>query len=304
MDANEPTKTDACGAEFSQDGQILIRFPQDFVGEYAVPEGVIKITEGAFRECKWLTSVKLPQSLSCIGDGAFADCHSLLSVNIPSGVAEIGPGTFYDCQSIKEVKLHSGRLQIYSQAFILCHELERVIMPDSCEYQDDSFHPNTEIVPELGELARLTSTSPDHYVQFSRDGRDFQINSDGAILSADGKKFWYMPLRFSGDYVIPAGAETIAQKAFNGCCNLSSVRLPSGLVRIEFGAFDGCPKLTRVVVPDDCEVDSCAFDATTAVIRRSDEDARLKAEQVARVAALLEKADQSVIPVGLPLPKA
>ncbi len=49
---------------------------------------------GTFGDCTELASIKLPESLQVIGDGLFKNCTNLTSINIPSGVTKIGRHAF------------------------------------------------------------------------------------------------------------------------------------------------------------------------------------------------------------------
>jgi hypothetical protein len=51
---------------------------------------VTAIGEMAFRDCKSLTGIAIPNSVTSIGVAAFYGCDSLTSVAIPSSVISIG----------------------------------------------------------------------------------------------------------------------------------------------------------------------------------------------------------------------
>lgn len=56
---------------------------------------------GAFSNCAFLESIKLPNTIISINDLAFALCTSLTSVVIPSSVISMGSSIFYGCYSLK-----------------------------------------------------------------------------------------------------------------------------------------------------------------------------------------------------------
>ena len=67
------------GVLFSKDGTRLLRAPLAIKGSFFIPEGVVEIVDLAFRDCKNLESVHLPQSLRRIGHQAFKGCSALRS---------------------------------------------------------------------------------------------------------------------------------------------------------------------------------------------------------------------------------
>ena len=65
------------------------------------------IGEGAFYECRSLSSLTLPEGLKAIGAYALCDCGKLTSVTIPSTVTSIGETVFYGCSGISDVYMSS-----------------------------------------------------------------------------------------------------------------------------------------------------------------------------------------------------
>ena len=77
----------------------IIGYPQDAAGPVVIPseiagKPVTSIGGDAFRCCRGLTSVTIPDSVTSIGDRAFSGCTSLTSVTIPNSVTSIGDGAF------------------------------------------------------------------------------------------------------------------------------------------------------------------------------------------------------------------
>lgn len=64
------------------------------INKVVIPEGVTRIGNGAFDNCKRLLNVSLPSTLTEIGGWAFRDCTALTSIIIPIGVTTIGTWAF------------------------------------------------------------------------------------------------------------------------------------------------------------------------------------------------------------------
>ena len=75
------------GVLFNKNKTKLMSCPKTMQGEYTVPNSVIEIEEGAFRSCKELTSITIPDSVVKIGNWTFPSNGS--SIYIPKSVIEI-----------------------------------------------------------------------------------------------------------------------------------------------------------------------------------------------------------------------
>ena len=114
---------------------------------------VTQIGEDAFKECKAIVNVDIPDTVKKIGNTAFAQCSSLKSVIIPKGVTEIGSFAFSGCldlesviipntvktirrdtfsfSGLKSVTIPEGVTYIEESAFLYCDRLESVTIPKS-----------------------------------------------------------------------------------------------------------------------------------------------------------------------------
>lgn len=115
-------------------------------GEIVIPEGVVSIGTGAFRnsesEAKFtFTKVILPESLETIGERAFANCEALEEIVIPDKVKRIEEQTFSFCTSLKTVVLGAGVEYVGYHAFNECEAIESITCknPIPADFDADTF---------------------------------------------------------------------------------------------------------------------------------------------------------------------
>ena len=87
---------------------------------------VTKIGYHAFRDCKELFSVVIPDSVTEIGIDAFAGCSALTSVVIPDSVTDIGAGAFKGCSALTSVVIPNSVTRMGWRAFSGCTRLKAI----------------------------------------------------------------------------------------------------------------------------------------------------------------------------------
>ena len=194
------------GVIYNTDHTKLYFSPKNVRGAFEIPDSVTSIGDGAFYDCKNLTSVTIPDGVTCIGIDAFHSCESLTSVTIPDSVTSIGDGAFYDCKNLTSVTIPDGVTSIGEEAFANCHSLTSVTIPDSV----------TSIGKEaFANCHSLTSvTIPD------------SVTSIGEEAFADCHSLTSI--------TIPDGVTSIGDRAFRGCESLTSVMIPDSLANAKY----------------------------------------------------------------------
>ena len=94
-----------------------------------VTEGIDRIDDHAFYQCRTLRNVTLPQSVKEIGVRAFDACESLTEINLPNQLTSIGDAAFSGCIRLKQIAVGEGLSEIGTNAFLNCLSLETVKLP-------------------------------------------------------------------------------------------------------------------------------------------------------------------------------
>ena len=98
------------------------------ITEYSVSVGATNVESLAFRKCRRLSRVTLPDGLLVIGDAAFSLCDSLRHIEIPASVECIGVAAF--CKSgIESILFRGVPKVIEADTFEGCWRLKEIVVP-------------------------------------------------------------------------------------------------------------------------------------------------------------------------------
>lgn len=90
-----------------------------------------KIGRGAFKGCKLLDNILIPDTVEEIGFESFFGCSSLKKITVPPKVKTIDYMTFMLCTSLRTITLSEGLETINSRAFEECRALEELKIPST-----------------------------------------------------------------------------------------------------------------------------------------------------------------------------
>lgn len=110
-------------------------------GVAVIPDSVRIIDERAF-ENSLVTKVRFPLlgEVASIGKYAFRRCRNLQVMILPNGVNEIGEGCFEGCQNLERIIFSKSIRTIPSNAFSFCSKLKKITIPLSVEMiKEDAF---------------------------------------------------------------------------------------------------------------------------------------------------------------------
>jgi len=192
------------------------------IDSMVIPDSVTSIGNYAFYFCSSLTSIIIPDSVTSIYDSTFGGCSNLTSIVIPDSVTSIKNGAFYGCSSLTNAIIGNSVTSIGEYAFYFCSSLISIIIPDSVtSIYDSAFYGCRSLT---NAIMGNSVTSIGNYA----------FDGCSSLTSI----------------VIPDSVTSIGEYAFDGCSSLTSIVIPDSVTSIGDRAFYWCTSLTSIVIPD------------------------------------------------------
>ena len=260
---------------------VVFRLAPPNAVKLVIPEGVTDIDPGAFRLCKALESVVIPNSVSTIPSEAFSylenqmlksavipahatieyrafyNLPSLESVTLnrngepaapPPEDASIGQDAFGWCRKLKQFEFPEGIRSIGKDAFMNCELLESITLPDGVETIDQGAFSQCFALKTL-RLPDSVKTIGMWAFRNCRVLEDFRMPS-GPLTLGDGAFGDCLALRH---IKLPPLRTSNLPDAFINCSGLETVELPDGITAIDIAAFDYCSELKEITIPEGVE---------------------------------------------------
>ena len=202
---------------------------------------VVGIEKEAFRGCRTIKRLRLPEGVTMIGERAFQDCAALHDVSLPVSLKKIGNSAFFNCTALEKVELPSRLEEIGDFAFECCASLEYIEIPSS--------------VQQIGRNPLMTCTGLQE-IHVAKDNARYAV-AEGALLDRKNRELICFPAGREvekGRLELPDEVECIGYGAVADCGHIRSANLPEGLRRVGMYAFADCPNLSAVYFEAGTEV--------------------------------------------------
>ena len=260
---------------------VLPSNPKQGETEYTL----VNIGDSGFRNCNYLKSISLPNTVILIGSAAFKDCTALSSIQLPDSLTLIGSFAFYGCTGLSSIQLPEALTSIDVYAFYGCEGLnEMTYNAKDCKLGNSSLigvNPTKLILGENVEVIHSYKlTVP--FFEFTKletvEYNSIDIKYGSEISSASpllppsvkqinfGPKVRTMPVNAFKECInitsieLPESLTSIPRYAFYRCTGLSSINLPNSLTTIGEQAFEDCTSLTSIQFPESLiEIEDYAF---------------------------------------------
>ena len=222
-------------------------------------KGLAYIGDYAFYGCTGLTEVTIPGNTETLGASAFRDCTGLLSVTLEDGVKSLGASAFSGCTALKTVTLGDSVDSLGTYVFQHCAKLTQVVIPDGVtRIPDYAFAYCYELssvtfgegIAAIGQEAfafcdNLTG------IWVDENNAVYSSDSSGILFNKDKTVLLQVPAKgISGSYTIPDSVETIDQRAFMQCTDITELIIGKGVTSIGERTFYDCTGLTSVTFSD------------------------------------------------------
>lgn len=218
-------------------GKLII--PCTINGKY-----VSSIAQEAFMDCKNITEIEIPTSVTAIKSRAFCGCTGLKKIDLGRRIRMIEYMAFAECNSLKTIVIRNEECLIdcgfetfsgYGDRFN--GTIYGIANSTAQEYAENNGFNFSAEIPDCT-----------HYAVDDTSCLTFDSGEYGAILtkcdpSAVGKLI--IPKVVNGQPV-----EEIAENAFEGCLNLTSVALPQSVRLLPERTFEGCESLCEIILPE------------------------------------------------------
>ena len=236
--------------------------------------------DGAFKQCKNITSVIVPNSVTRITDSTFYECTALESLTLPfvgitattsdydykysfgvifgktsysSGVkteqcyfdskGNSHTATYYIPESLKSVTITGGIIR--TGAFKNCSTLTNVTLPDELTTFPDSLFSGCTALTDITISDKITEIG--NYV-FSTCSSLTTMTIPNSVTKMGS--YTFADCINLSDVTLSNTLSVIPINAFSNCKSLISITIPDSVTLIATSAFSVCSNLTSVIIPD------------------------------------------------------
>lgn len=215
--------------------------------------------EGAFRNCKSLTSIKVPEGIKVLEKAVFSGCSSLINIGLPSTLSSsrntydevYGSSDYVFYKVPRDVNIfcyENTDAQFIAESFgFSCHLFHDFAYwpSDNGTYSitDVNYNATTVVIPEEIDGVMISSIADSAFAHRTN------------LMSIELKgKLDIGALAFDGcsnlkSITFPKYLTGIGEGAFRGCTSLTSVKIPIGFYSIKAQTFAGCSRLKDIIIP-------------------------------------------------------
>lgn len=202
------------------------------------------ISDAAFANCDFVTTINLPNGITNVEYEAFLNCSQIETLNLGDSVTEYGYFAFKNCEKLKNMKFSLNAESVGISAFENT-SLENIVMGDS--------------VTKISQRAFANNLKLESFVvggNVTEIGKNaFENNPLLQDITFNNKLEIIDEYAFSGcvglqDFVLPQSLAKICAYAFQNCESMTTVNVPENVTELGNFIFYNCKKLTSATLPN------------------------------------------------------
>lgn len=216
-----------------------------------LPNSIIDIPEGAFKNCKHLKEIIIPTSVKTIGTNAFTGCTNLTckNVRIESANYTIKDGILYDTEYTNLISAFDvphkivlpPDIKIIPHNFFANKNISEIILPEGLLIIESSAFEGCSLLEKIC-IPKSVITIGHHTFSKCISLSEITFNGSFEIMAEHLFSECYSLASIN----IPEGVKTIESDAFNNCQSLCYCHIPSTLENIAVHTFMACISLKRI----------------------------------------------------------
>ncbi len=211
--------------------------------QVTLPDQLVTMPNHTFADCTSLETVTFGTGLTSIGDWAFEACSSLQAADFPASLDSIGTGAFSGCTSLAEVHLNEGLETIGAGAFDGVAFGKKNLTGDIVDGTGILTIPGS--VTTIGGAAFRNSACL-KTVEFENGAAELSMSSD---YQYEGNQGAFRDCKALKQVTLPDQLVTMPKHTFADCTSLETVTFGTGLTSIGNWAFSGCSSLQAADFP-------------------------------------------------------
>lgn len=173
---------------------------------------------GAFRSCKNLQTIALPNTITSIGNTAFAYCENLEEMVLPSTLISLGASAFWECSKLVSIEIPDAVTTIDGDTFLGCSDLGRVKLGTGTQIIKESAFKDCSSLSDINLEENITQIG------------DYAFQNCTSL----------------GVINVPNTTTTIGTYAFYNCTNATTITIGTGVTTIGKSAFANCSKVGEI----------------------------------------------------------
>lgn len=241
-------KTVAFSSNLETIGQYA--FDSTHLTSVTLPNGLLRIEDGAFENNYYLTKIVIPDSVEFIGKKVLQSCHALKYVTVPFlgetiDVEVNGVGYLFNDLDEDEYDNSSPwiifKLTITKDNDVGAHAfdgamIEHIELPTTVTSIGENAFSNSDYLISIKTPFVGATATTNNYLGYFFGATSYQDNASS--LSSKMLSIYL------------TNCENIADYQFYGCSQLITISLPSNLKTIGKNAFENCSKITEINIPE------------------------------------------------------